>query len=145
MVKNPPANAGDVRPRFSPCVGKIPWRRTWHPLQSSCLENPMHRGAWWATVHRVAKRQTGLRQLSARARVCTHTHTHTHTQLVKSDWIVNPETFLTTSPQSRIKKGSQFSARSPERGSPVRTGVLLSGRCFWLQWKTPTPLTCTII
>ena len=42
----------------------------------SCLENPIDRGAWQATVQRVAKSQT---QLSARAR--THTHTHTHTYL----------------------------------------------------------------
>ena len=31
-----------------------PWRRQWHPLQSSCLENPMDGGAWWATIHGVA-------------------------------------------------------------------------------------------
>ena len=31
-----------------------------NPLQYSCLENPMDRGAWWATVHRVAKSRTGL-------------------------------------------------------------------------------------
>ena len=33
-----------------------------NPLQYSCLENPMNRGAWWATVHRVAKSQTRLRE-----------------------------------------------------------------------------------
>ena len=44
---------------FDPWVEKIPWRRKWH-LQYSCLENPMDRGAWWATVHGVAKRQTRL-------------------------------------------------------------------------------------
>ena len=37
------------------------------PLQSSCLENPMDRGAWRATVHRVAKSQTRLKQLSVHA------------------------------------------------------------------------------
>ena len=45
---------------FDPCVGKIPWRRKWHPLQHSCLENPVNRGAWWATVHRVSKSWTWL-------------------------------------------------------------------------------------
>ena len=41
VVKNPPANAGDVRGVDSiPWVGKIPWRRAWQPLQYSCLENP---------------------------------------------------------------------------------------------------------
>ena len=32
-----------------PWVGKISWRRKWQPTQYSCLENPMDRGAWWAT------------------------------------------------------------------------------------------------
>ena len=59
MVKNPPYNAGataDVV--FSPWVGKMPWRRTDSPLQYSCLENPMDRGAWRATVHRLRKSRT---------------------------------------------------------------------------------------
>ena len=43
---------------------KIPWRNAWHPLQYSCLENPMDRGAWWAIVHRVAKSRTQLQWLS---------------------------------------------------------------------------------
>ena len=34
---------------FDPYVGKIPWRRACNPLWHSCLENPMDRGAWWAT------------------------------------------------------------------------------------------------
>ena len=37
------------------------WRRKWHPLQYCCLENPMDRGAWWATVREDAKSQTRLR------------------------------------------------------------------------------------
>ena len=45
---------------FDPWVRKIPWRRACNPLQYSCLENPMDRGAWWATVHGVAKSQTWL-------------------------------------------------------------------------------------
>ena len=36
------------------------WRRQWHPLQYSCLENPMDGGAWWATVHGVAEGRTRL-------------------------------------------------------------------------------------
>ena len=38
-----------------------------NPLQYSCLENPMDRGAWWATVHRVAKSQTQLKRLNTQA------------------------------------------------------------------------------
>ena len=45
-----------------------------NPLQYSCLENPMDRGAWQATVHRVAKSWTWLKQLS--------THAHTHVQVI---------------------------------------------------------------
>ena len=41
--------------------GKIPWRRAWQPLQCSCLENPMDRGAWRATVRGVTKSQPRLR------------------------------------------------------------------------------------
>ena len=52
------------RPGFEPWAGKIPWRRnlgnTDYPLQYSCLETSMARGAWWATVHGVAKSQTRL-------------------------------------------------------------------------------------
>ena len=44
-------------PRLS-WVGKILLRRNGNPLQYSCLENPMDGGAWWATVHGVAKSRT---------------------------------------------------------------------------------------
>ena len=53
MVKNPPANAGDVD--ITPGLGRSPGERNGNPLQYSCLENPMDRGAWWATVCGVAK------------------------------------------------------------------------------------------
>ena len=49
--KEPTANAGDMRCRFNTWIGKIPWRRAWHPLQYSHLKNPMDRGASQATVH----------------------------------------------------------------------------------------------
>ena len=61
MVKNLPtnANAGDVRHTgLIPGLGRSPGEGNGNPLQFSCLENPMDRGAWWATVHRVAKSQT---------------------------------------------------------------------------------------
>ena len=61
VVKNPPANAGDVRDLGSvPGLGRSPEGGHDNPLQYSCLENPMGRGAWQATVHRVAKSQTRL-------------------------------------------------------------------------------------
>ena len=90
MVKNLPANAGDIRDtclipasaekpkrcRFNPWVGKmgsIPgWGRSpgggqGNPLQYSCLKNPTDRGTWRAMVHRVAKSHRGLKWLSSRS------------------------------------------------------------------------------
>ena len=59
MVKNPPANAGDIRYAGSmPGSGRSPGGRHGNPLQYSCLENSMEREGWQATVHRVAKSQT---------------------------------------------------------------------------------------
>ena len=56
VVKNLPANAGDIRDLdVLPWWGRSPGRENGNPLQYSCLENPMDRGAWWATVHRVTK------------------------------------------------------------------------------------------
>ena len=56
VVKNPPANAGDIRDvGLIPGSGRSPREGNGNPLQYSCLENPMDRGAWWATVHRVIK------------------------------------------------------------------------------------------
>ena len=70
-VKNPPANAGDIR---ETCLvlgsGRSPGGRHGNPLQCSCLENPMVRGAWQARVHSVAKSQTWLEQLNRYA--CVH-------------------------------------------------------------------------
>ena len=63
--KNPPANAGDVRDvGLIPGSGRSPGEGNGNPLQYSCLENPMERGAWWATVHRVTKSRTRLKWLS---------------------------------------------------------------------------------
>ena len=59
MVKNPPANAGDIRDMGStPRSGRSPGGGHSNPLQYSCLENPMDRGAWQATVHRVTQSWT---------------------------------------------------------------------------------------
>ena len=56
MVKHLPVNAGDARDMGSiPGSGRSPGEGNGNPLQYSCLENPMDRGAWWATVHGVAK------------------------------------------------------------------------------------------
>ena len=63
-VKNPPARAGDIRASGSiPGLRRVPAEGSGNPLQCACLENPMVRGACWATVHRVTKSQTRMRQL----------------------------------------------------------------------------------
>ena len=63
VVKNLPANAGDQRGVGSiPRLGRSPRGGHGNPLQYSCLENPMDRGAWWVTVPRVAKSSTRLKQ-----------------------------------------------------------------------------------
>jgi len=71
VVKTPPVNAGDVRDAGSiPGLERPSGGGHGNPLQYSCLENPMDRGAWQATVPGVAELDT---------RMFTHTHTHTHT------------------------------------------------------------------
>ena len=47
------------RHRFDPWLRNIPWKRKWQPLQYSCLENS--RGAWWATLHGIAKREMQIK------------------------------------------------------------------------------------
>ena len=68
-VKNLPAKAGGMV--SIPGSGRSPGEGNGNPLQYSCLENSMDRGAWWATVHRVTKSQTWL---------STHTHTRAGSQ-----------------------------------------------------------------
>ena len=62
MVKNPPANAGDIRDGgLIHGSGRSPGGGHGNPLQYWCLENPMDGGAWGATVHRVTKSRTRLK------------------------------------------------------------------------------------
>ena len=57
-VKNPPPNAGDLRDAGSiPKLGRSSGGGHGNPFQYACLENPLDKGAWWATVHKVAKSQ----------------------------------------------------------------------------------------
>ena len=79
VVKNPPANVGDIRDVGSiPGSGRSPGRRHGNPHQYSRLQNPMDRGAWQATVHRVAKSQTWLKWFS--------THAGMHRTLQSKKW-----------------------------------------------------------
>ena len=80
-VKNLPASAGDTRDVGSvPGSGRSPGRGHGNPVQYSCLENPINRGAWEATVHSVAE---------------SNMTEHTHMQLWESHFIsLNFRVFL---------------------------------------------------
>ena len=105
VVQNLPANAGDVRYAGSiPGSGRSPGEGNGNPFQCSCLENPMDRGVWRATVHGAAKSWTQLKRLSmhinthtlpytityTHACTCMYTHTYIHTHTHKhtsSPWL----------------------------------------------------------
>ena len=61
VAKNPPTNGGDIKLDSIPGLGRSPGGDHGNPLQYSCLENTMDRGAWWTTVHSVAKSWTQTR------------------------------------------------------------------------------------
>ena len=72
VVKNPPANAVDIRDAGSiPVSGRFPGEGNGNPLQYSYLGNPMDRGAWWATTHGITKSRD----------MAEHTHTHITTTI----------------------------------------------------------------
>ena len=79
VIKNPPAKAGDTREAGSiPGWGRSPGGGSGNPLQHSCLEHSMDRGAWRATVHGVSKELDRTSTcMCVHARTRTHTHTHT--------------------------------------------------------------------
>ena len=116
VVKNPPANAGDIRDRCSiPGLGRSPGEGNGNLLQYSYLENLMDRGAWRATVHRVSKNQTRLKWLSM--------HSCTQERVREKDTEISIQTI------SRTKSGL------------VGEWVLLEGSVlvdisFCLQWAT---------
>ena len=69
LVKNLPVNATDIRDGNSvPWLERSPGGGHGNPLQYSCLENPMDRGAWWAAVHRVTESDTTEATYHARTR-----------------------------------------------------------------------------
>ena len=74
MLKILSTNVGDGRDAGSiPGLGRPPGEGHGNPLQYSCLENSMDRGAWWATVLGVIKSQTRLKRLGMHT--CTHMYT----------------------------------------------------------------------
>ena len=70
-MKNPPANAGDLRDTGSiPGLVRSTGGKHGNPLQYSCLENRMNKGVWQATNHWVAKSQTRMKQLIMHVAQC---------------------------------------------------------------------------
>ena len=85
VVKNPSANAGVVRGMDSISgSGRSPGGGHDNPLQYSCLENPMDRGAWWTTVPGVAKSWKQLKRLSTHACIAQPSFTE---YLRRIDWV----------------------------------------------------------
>ena len=78
VVKNLPANVGDIKDIGSvPGLGRSPGGGHGNLLQHSCLENPMDRRAWQATVHRISENLTRPKWL------CTHTFIGSQTNGIK--------------------------------------------------------------
>ena len=125
VVMNPSASVGDVRDVGSISgLGRSLGRGHSNSLQDSCLENPMDRGAWWATVHRVTKSRTWWEWLS------THSH--------KGDWI------------SRNCAGKNWfftDDKSPDEASRTYMGTVQSCQIcllcsvFWSTLLSMYPLT----
>ena len=88
MVKNPPAIPG---------LGRSPGGGHGNPLQYSCLENPMDRGAWRAAVHRVTKSRTGL---SGHSMQCCVSIATVYPKISSSLWQNTPYTLGSRSPLS---------------------------------------------
>ena len=94
--------------RFNPWWGRSPpGGRNGKPLQYYCLENPMDRGAWQASVHGVAKSQTQLKQLSTHCAKCNYHWDSTHrphhcTHRWDSTLTCTVEAVLLTSPASPL-------------------------------------------
>ena len=82
VVKNLP-DVGDVKDvGLIPGLARSPGGGHGNPLQYSCLENPMDRGAWWATFHRAEQSQARLKQLSAHAHSVCHVEANTFKDLL---------------------------------------------------------------
>ena len=133
MVKNPSANARDVRDAgLIPGSGKSPGGGNGNRPQYSCLENSMDRGAWWATVHGAAKSQTKLNNWA---------HAHTH-YWRRGSWSVILGV-LSTSRCHLLGGGNSlvhFNFRSPAGVQFQDCGGGLFGKDMWMKVQGPQSL-----
>ena len=131
VVKNPPANAGDRRDKGSiPGSGRSPGEGHGNPLQYSFLENPVDRGAWRATIHRVVKSGTRLKQLS------------THTWGRAGRWFpgLGPQGVPEDPPLQTEHKGPGYSTRSLTTLSAVLFSELSARTALLLPLLSPRNL-----
>ena len=102
-----------------PGWGRSPGKGNDNPLQYSCLENPMDRGAWWDTVHGVAKSQVRLSDQQK--------HTHTHME-IKEGWFPSFSIYWVLGFNNMLKTAQLVRGRA-------RTGTQVG--------PTPEPTACT--
>ena len=152
VIRKSPANAGDVGVMgLNPGLGRSLGGEPGNQLQYSCLESPIDRGAWRATVHRVTKRQTQLKQLSTHACIAnngtgwnsTQDREHSSSQDVLKYYTAaqgawDPPAFVVTIlyyhliwpevPQRSLANGTSFCFHVPTY--PHRTRLSLSHQVF---------------
>ena len=125
---------------FNPWVGKIPAGGHGKPLQYSCLENPMDRGAWWATVLRVAKSWTQLKWLSAHACTCIGLISLRSHPSKKHVVRYRKETGSTQTQEEHKEKGRVWTGSDSldlaSRKQPFKTGLLKEDFLWWLYYCT---------
>ena len=131
MVKNPLCNAGDPGP--VPGLGRSPGEENGNPLQCSCKENPMDRGAWRAVVRRVVESQTRL-----------HDHVHTHKKKHKhygKHFIVPPKSHTSVSNRNNgcvcvtVQSAKHFPARARIQRMAATPDSAPVG--LWWPWLAP--------
>ena len=125
-IKDSTCNAGDTN--FIPGQGRCPGKRNGNPLQYSCLGNPMDRGAWWATVHRVTKSWTQPKHLSM--------HRLPYSQ---EAGLVRPSAAILQglglfSPTKKVKEWARWAYQSGESQSKIQE----DGYCQLVQRARPT-------
>ena len=109
VVKNSSASARDIKAVSSiPGSGRSPGGRHGNPLQYSCLKNPMDREAWRATVHRVAKSQTRLNQVSTCASVSKANSAFKKAEIVSYVTVWMALECITVSEISRTEKDKHY-------------------------------------
>ena len=124
VVKNPPANTGDARDMgLIPGSGRSPGGGNGNPIQYTCLENPMDRGAWWGAAYGVAKSQTWLSTII--------THGSRRRMLLN----IPKQRILPTANNSPVQKQQQKSIALKLRNSLKRPKATI-----WGKWGEPVLL-----